>query len=231
MTEATATIVKLKVSAGNAEGSAFTSRSLDTINNKRSGHWLFSKHLVSGQHYLAKQPTREYMKIVAVLINAALMGALPAAIAAPKDESKQDQAFVDEAARGGKMEVDLGRLAEQNASDAKVKQFGARMVKDHSKLNSELSSVAKSVGLTVPTALSAEQQAEYAKLSKLSGTKFDKVYMDLMVKDHTGDLAAFQKEEAAAQNPKLKKAVAKAIPIIQEHLNMAKSDSTKLAAG
>jgi putative membrane protein len=125
----------------------------------------------------------------------------------------------------------LGRLAEQNASDANVKQFGARMVKDHTKLNSELGTVAKSIGLTVPTALSAEQQTEYAKLSKLSGTKFDKVYMDLMVKDHTGDLAAFQNEEAATQNPKLKRAVANAIPIIQEHLNMAKSDSTKLAAG
>ncbi|MGA8478892.1 MAG: DUF4142 domain-containing protein [Chthoniobacterales bacterium] len=171
------------------------------------------------------------MKIVAVLVSGALMGTLPAAIAAPKDQSKQDQAFVDEAARGGKMEVDLGRLAEQNASNPKVKQFGARMVKDHTSLNSDLSTVAKSVGLTVPTALAAEQQTEYAKLSKLSGTKFDEAYMDLMVKDHTGDLAAFQKEEGATQNPNLKRAVAKAIPIIQEHLSMAKSDSTKLAAG
>jgi putative membrane protein len=171
------------------------------------------------------------MKTVAVVISVALIGALSAATAAPKDQSKQDQAFVDEAARGGKMEVDLGRLAEQNASDARVKQFGARMVKDHTKLNSELGTVAKSIGLTIPTTLSAGQQTEYAKLSKLSGSKFDKAYMDLMVSDHSGDLAAFQKEEAATQNPKLKRAVAKAIPIIQEHLNMAKSDSAKLAAG
>jgi hypothetical protein len=49
-------------------------------------------------------------------------------------------------------------------------------------------------------------------------------------KDHTDDLAAFQKEEAATQNQKLKRAVAKAIPIIHVHLNMAKSDSTNLAA-
>jgi putative membrane protein len=169
------------------------------------------------------------MNTVAVVVSAALIGALPAAIASPKDQSKQDHEFVDEAARGGKMEVDLGRLAEQNASNPKVKQFGARMVKDHTRLKAELGSVAKSIGLTVPAALSADQQAEYANLSKLSGTKFDKAYMDLMVKDHTGDLAAFQKEEGVTQNPKLKGAVAKAIPIIQEHLNMAKSDSSKLA--
>jgi putative membrane protein len=146
------------------------------------------------------------------------------------DQSTHDQAFVDEAASGGKMEVELGRLAEQNASNPKVKEFGARMVEDHTRLNAELGSVAKSIGLTFPTKLSAEQQTTYANLSKLSGTKFDKAYIDLMVKDHTDDLAAFQKEEAATQNQKLKRAVAKAIPIIHEHLNMAKSDSTKLAA-
>jgi putative membrane protein len=190
----------------------------------------FPKHLVSGDHHLANNPLAT-MKTVTVLVSAALMAALPAVTAASKDQAKQDQAFIDEAARGGKMEVDLGRLAEQNGSDAKVKQFGAQMVKDHTKLNSELGTVAKSIGLTIPAALSADQLAEYAKLSKLSGPKFDKAYMDLMVSDHTGDLAAFQKEEVATQNPKLKRAVAKAIPIIQEHLNMAKSDSSKLAAG
>jgi hypothetical protein len=54
--------------------------------------------------------------------------------------------------------------------------------------------------------------------------------MDLMVKAHTKDLAAFQQEEAATQNQKLKKVVANAILVVKEHLNMAKSDSAKLAA-
>jgi predicted outer membrane protein len=54
--------------------------------------------------------------------------------------------------------------------------------------------------------------------------------MDLMVKDHTNDLSAFQKEESTTQNPKLKKAIGNAIPVIQRHLNMAESDSAKLAA-
>jgi putative membrane protein len=124
----------------------------------------------------------------------------------------------------------LGKLGQQNASSPDVKQFGAKMVTDHTRLNTELGSVATSIGLTVPTDLSPQQQAEYKRLSKLSGTKFDKVYMDLMVKAHTKDLAAFQQEEASTQNQKLKKAVANAILVVKEHLNMAKSDSAKLAA-
>ena len=127
------------------------------------------------------------------------------------------------------MEVELGRLAERNASTPAVKEFGSRMVKDHTRLNNEIGSVAASIGLQVPKDLLPDQQSEYAKLSKLSGNSFDKEYIDLMVRDHTDDLAAFKKAESAAENDKLKKAIAEAIPVIREHLNMAKSDSEKVA--
>ena len=126
------------------------------------------------------------------------------------------------------MEVEFGKLAESKGSSSAVKEFGARMVKDHTRLNKELGSAATSIGLTAPTGLSTEQKAEYAKLSKLTGKEFDKEYIDLMVKDHTDDLAAFQKAESTVQDPKLKKAISVAIPVIQEHLNMAKADATKL---
>ena len=71
------------------------------------------------------------------------------------------------------MEVKLGQLAEQNGSSAAVKEFGSRMVKDHTRLNAELSATAKSVDLTVPDTISSEQQAEYDKLAMVKGTKFD----------------------------------------------------------
>lgn len=170
------------------------------------------------------------MKKFVILIGAVLTGALPSAAMAQADHSSGDQAFVNDAARGGEMEVKLGQLAEQNGSSAAVKEFGSRMVKDHTRLNAELSATAKSVGLTVPNTISSEQQAEYNKLARLTGTKFDAGYIHMMVKDHTEDLAAFQKEAKATQDAKLKGAVEAAIPVIDGHLKMAKDDSTKLAA-
>jgi putative membrane protein len=170
------------------------------------------------------------MKTVVLLIACAVLGTSPVANAASKDQSPQDQTFVNAAARGGKWEVELGKLAQQKASSPDVKQFGAEMVTDHTKLNMELGSVATASGLTVPTDLSPQQEAEYKKLTNLSGPKFDTAYLKLMVKAHTGDLAAFQEEEASTQNQKLKKAVANAILIVKQHLNMAKSDSAKMAA-
>src|SRR3954467_12032604 len=44
-----------------------------------------------------------------------------------------DAAFAKEAAVGGMAEVELGNLAKEKASNNDVKQFGDRMVTDHSK--------------------------------------------------------------------------------------------------
>jgi putative membrane protein len=118
------------------------------------------------------------MKKFAITIGCALISALPVANSLGKDTSAQDQTFVNEAARGGKMEVELGKLAERKGSSSDVKEFGAHMVKDHTRLNTELGSVAKSIGLTVPADLSADQQREYTNLSKLSGKTFDKQYIE-----------------------------------------------------
>ncbi len=54
-----------------------------------------------------------------------------------------DRMFLEQAAAGGLMEVQLGQLAAQKASDPQVKQFGQRMVDDHTKANDQLKTVAQ----------------------------------------------------------------------------------------
>jgi putative membrane protein len=64
--------------------------------------------------------------------------------------SSDDRKFVMEAAHGGMMEVQLGRMAADKATNADVKQFGQRMVDDHSRANSELMALASQKGITLP---------------------------------------------------------------------------------
>jgi len=59
--------------------------------------------------------------------------------------------FVDHAAEGGLAEVGLGKLAADKAARADVKQFGQRMVDDHSKAGDELSGLASSKGIPAPS--------------------------------------------------------------------------------
>src|SRR5205823_909236 len=61
-----------------------------------------------------------------------------------------DREFVRKAAEGGLAEVELGQLATQKASSPDVKQFGQRMVNDHTKANDELKEVAQKQGISIP---------------------------------------------------------------------------------
>src|SRR5919197_1196580 len=90
-----------------------------------------------------------------------------------------DEKFAAEAAIGGMAEVELGRLAAQKGASDEVRQFGQRMVDDHSKAGDDLKKVASAKGLALPAALEAKPQAAVQKLSALSGDKFDKEYVSM----------------------------------------------------
>ncbi|MDQ3919775.1 MAG: DUF4142 domain-containing protein, partial [Acidobacteriota bacterium] len=93
-----------------------------------------------------------------------------------------DEKFAMAAAMGGLEEVELGRIAAQKGASDEVRQFGQRMVDDHTRANEELMRVASGKGWTPPAALDAKHQAEMQKLSAMSGEKFDKAYVKMMVK-------------------------------------------------
>jgi putative membrane protein len=137
--------------------------------------------------------------------------------------TSQDRDFIMEAAMGGLMEVELGRVAADKGMSAEVKQFGQRMVDDHSKANSELMSLASSKGITLPTALDEKHQKEVTKLSAMSGAELDRAYSKMMLSDHTKDVAAFEKQSTRGADADLKAFAAKTLPTLQEHLQMAKA--------
>jgi putative membrane protein len=128
----------------------------------------------------------------------------------------QDNQFVSAAAKGGMMEVAGGKNAEKHAQNADVKQFGNRMVTDHSKANSELKAIATKKGLKLPAAPGSP---------KWSG---DKAYMDMMVQDHTNDLAEFKTEASKGSDPDLKAFAARTEKVVADHLKMAKQIDHKL---
>ena len=130
--------------------------------------------------------------------------------------SAADKAFMKDAAKGGMMEVAMGRVAEQNATDNEVKNFGARMVKDHGKANDELKTLAREQNVQLP----AEKQP--------GKWKSDKDYMGQMVKDHENDLAAFEKEAKEGSDPNVKNFASKTSEVVRKHLDMAKKIDSKL---
>jgi len=141
---------------------------------------------------------------------------------------RADNTFLTAAAEGGMAEVELGHLAVQKASNPAVKQFGQRMIDDHTKINDELKALAARKGLTLPSTVSAKDKATMKRLSILNGREFDRTYMEDMVKDHEADIDEFQLESNDGADPDLKSFAEKTLPILHEHLQIAQQTQAEL---
>jgi putative membrane protein len=141
-----------------------------------------------------------------------------------------DKAFVKKAMQGSMAEIQLGQLAQQKASSDDVKQFGQKMVDDHTKLSDQMKPIASQLGVNPPTELSGKDKALQKKLEGLSGDAFDKAYMSAMVKDHQKDLNEFEQASTSAKSPQVQQAAQQGAQVIHEHLQLAQQVAEKVGA-
>jgi putative membrane protein len=166
-------------------------------------------------------PPMKMQTFVSVSCSCMLLAATAGAIAQNTGQASQsDKHFVREALMGGMAEIQLGQLASQKGSADDVKQFGQKMVEDHTRLGEQMKGVAGQIGVTPPAGLSAKDQALKTRLEGLSGAQFDRAYIRAMVKDHENDLQAFKSEAANASSPAVKDAASQGEKVVSEHLNM-----------
>ncbi len=130
----------------------------------------------------------------------------------------------------GSSGVAMGRLAEQRAADPSVKEFGQRMITDHSRAGAELKTIAANKNIQLPADVDSSQKSTMDRLSKLSGAEFDKEYMSEMVNDHEADAKEFQTQANEGNDADIKRFAAKTLPLIQEHLQMARGIAKKVEA-
>jgi putative membrane protein len=106
----------------------------------------------------------------------------------------QDQEFVNQAAVINMAEVELGKMAQSKASNQDVKTFAKRMVDDHQKANKELQQIVQQQKGQMPKELDQQHKDMKDKLSKLSGSEFDKQYMEAMAMGHQKAVSLFETE-------------------------------------
>ena len=133
-----------------------------------------------------------------------------------------DKKFAKEAVLDGMTEIQIGKLAADKASRDDVKQFGQKMVDDHTKANDQLKQLASRENIPVPDALDSKHQSQVDKLSKLSGEQFDKAFVKDQLKDHQAAVRDFGAEAQGGTDADLKKFASSTLPTLQEHLQMVK---------
>jgi putative membrane protein len=134
-----------------------------------------------------------------------------------------DRQFMTRAAMMDMAEIQTGRLAVSQGASESVRQFGQRMIDDHTRTSQQLMQMASAAGFTPPQTLDAKHQAAADKLSRLTGAEFDRAYMKQMVKDHQEAVSLYQRQSTRGGMPDLRAFASATLPALQEHLSMARS--------
>jgi putative membrane protein len=129
--------------------------------------------------------------------------------------------FMTKAASGGTMEVQLGQYAQEQAQSQRVKDFGAMMVRDHTKANDELKSLASNKNVTLSDSLMPGHKRHVTELKNKKGAAFDKAYMTMMVQDHQKDVQEFEKASNNLSDGEVKAFATRTLPVLRAHLDSA----------
>lgn len=137
-------------------------------------------------------------------------------------EETADQKFAADAAKDSMAEIQLGKLALNKSDNAQIREFANRMIQDHTKANTQLESIAKSGNVVLPSEPGKKLADPMDKLSGLSGKEFDRSYVRDMVRDHEEAVRMFQHYERGSTNAELRQFAQQTLPVLQEHLALAK---------
>jgi len=129
------------------------------------------------------------------------------------------------------MQIDLGKLAQKQGT-AKVKKYGAMLVKDHTAANKEITAFAKKNGVAkIPDAAPAteaektahdEMMAAMTKMKTLKGAEFDREFLTMMVAEHDKEVARIDTSVAMVKNPDLTTLLNNLKPTLQRHADEAR---------
>lgn len=150
--------------------------------------------------------------VLTALVGLALAG--PAS-AAP---TKADTTWMVAAHQSNLTEIAAGKAAAQKASSAGVKDAAAMFVTMHTDLDMKLTAAAKKLGVTLPTAPSAAQQAVLASVGAKSSEAFDTAWVASQIAGHRVALAGTQKELATGSDATVLGLAKAAAPVIEQHL-------------
>ncbi len=167
------------------------------------------------------------MRVAAVALAALFLAQPAAAQTSPPASnptaatSAQDRQFLVQDAQGGLYEIAIARLAQQRSSRDDVKAYAARVVSDHTTYNEALQALARSKGISLPTTMTAEDQAKLSRMESATGAFPDAMFIQEATRINDEDKKAAGEEKARTTDPDIRTFLGKFESMDAEHERMA----------
>lgn len=131
-----------------------------------------------------------------------------------------DRQFATKAAQSDMTEIQTSQLALRKSKNPQVLSYAREMIQAHTDSSNKLKPIVARLNLAMPESLGSENQALVNRLSRLSGTQFDREYTAGQAQGHAKTQAAYQTELQQGQDPDLKAFASEILPVVTMHLEM-----------
>lgn len=138
-----------------------------------------------------------------------------------------DPQIVAQISAANGLEIAAGQLAGPKAQHGDVQAFARDMVTEHQAMQGQVDSLVTRANITpqpaAPDTLAEKAEAARQQLDgQAAGADFDRMYMDMQVRDHEATLNLLNAARGAAQHADLRTLIDGAIPKVTQHLERAR---------
>jgi len=144
----------------------------------------------------------------------------------PTAPHADDKQFLVTAAHSDQNEIQQSKLALTKGVTGMAKEMANKMIADHAKSTADLKVIAAKKGVTLPLGMDDEHKAMVPAMSKLTGKAFEDKYMMQMAVDHQKTANTMVAHEQMTQDADVKGFIAKTLPVVESHLQMAQKSGT-----
>ena len=131
-----------------------------------------------------------------------------------------DRAWLAAAHQANLAEIQVGELAKKKGGSAAVRAAGAMLVTDHVASDTQVTRVAKSLRLTLPSSAAPADAAAASRLGDEAGAQFDHDFVSTMMTGHRKLIGETQTEISRGSTPQIKSLAQSTLPVLRKHLTM-----------
>jgi putative membrane protein len=136
---------------------------------------------------------------------------------------EESSAFLVRVANSGMTETQLAAVAMQKAVLPAIRDFAAKLHRDHGALNDTVKNLAGQKNIILPDTMTSENQKEVDALTAKKGKNLDKEFIRLIINNHERIVEMFDKAQLDTKDLDIRAFAGKSLPMLKMHLDSART--------
>lgn len=130
------------------------------------------------------------------------------------------QPYLDTAGQSDVFEITSSQIALRKSANPAVRRYATEMIRHHTMTTNDALAAAKAGGvLPPPPVLNAQYRAMISELNAAGAADFDRLYVGQQALSHRGALELTTGYARTGDNPALRNAARRTVPIVKRHLD------------